>query len=276
MQEEHQHLPNMDRLSVLAAMILLAYALLPFIQIPERNLEFQVLGVFFVFKVEFSTLIAILTAGLAAAGMNWLLHDHPFFEEQDRSVHNLFQHWLLPGLTAWVIGVPLNSLEAGLEWWAVFAFGGLLLVLVLVSEYIAVDSFDTRHGLASVALTAVSYALTLVLTIAMVAAGSRLYILLPALGTAIFLVTLRSLYLRLGRWRYGWAIGITLVVGQVAAALHYLPLSPLRFGLFILGLAYALASLAGSIEENRPARSLWVEPAIMLAVLWGLAIFLRG
>ncbi len=126
------------------------------------------------------------------------------------------------------------------------------------------------------ALTAVSYALTLVLTIAMVAAGSRLYILLPALGTAIFLVTLRSLYLRLGRWRYGWAIGITLVVGQVAAALHYLPLSPLRFGLFILGLAYALASLAGSIEENRPARSLWVEPAIMLAVLWGLAIFLRG
>jgi len=276
MQEEHQHLPNMDRLSVLAAMILLAYALLPFIQIPERNLEFQVLGVFFVFKVEFSTLIAILTAGLAAAGMNWLLHDHPFFEEQDRSVHNLFQHWLLPGLTAWVIGVPLNSLEAGLEWWAVFAFGGLLLVLVLVSEYIAVDSFDTRHGLASVALTAVSYALTLVLTIAMVAAGSRLYILLPAVGTAIFLVTLRSLYLRLGRWRYGWAIGITLVVGQVAAALHYLPLSPLRFGLFILGLAYALASLAGSIEENRPARSLWVEPAIMLAVLWGLAIFLRG
>jgi len=276
MQEEHQHLPNMDRLSVLAAMILLAYALLPFIQIPERNLELQVLGVFFVFKIEFSTLIAILTAGLAAAGMNWLLHDHPFFEEQGRSVHSLFQHWLLPALTAWVIGVPLNSLAASLEWWAVFAFGGLLLVLVLVSEYIAVDSFDTRHGLAAVALTAVSYALTLVLTIAMVAAGSRLYILLPALGTAIFLVTLRSLYLRLGRWCYGWAIGITLVVGQVAAALHYLPLSPLRFGLFILGLAYALASLAGSIEEDRPARSLWVEPAIMLAVLWGLAIFLRG
>lgn len=276
MQEEHQHLPNMDRLSVLAAMVLLAYALLPFIQIPERNLEFQVLGVFFVFKVEFSTLIAILTAGLAAAGMNWLLHDHPFLVEQNRSAQSLFQHWLLPALTAWVIGVPLSSLAAGLEWWAVFAFGGLLLVLVLVSEYIAVDSFDTRHGLAAVALTAVSYALTLVLTIAMVAAGSRLYILLPALGTAIFLVTLRSLYLRLGRWRYGWAIGITLVVGQVAAALHYLPLSPLRFGLFILGLAYALASLAGSIEEDRPARSLWVEPVIMLAVLWGLAIFLRG
>lgn len=276
MQEEHQHLPNMDRLSVLAAMVLLAYALLPFIQIPERNLEFQVLGVFFVFKIEFSTLIAILTAGLAAAGMNWLLHDHPFLVEQNRSAQSLFQHWLLPALTAWVIGVPLSSLAAGLEWWAVFAFGGLLLVLVLVSEYIAVDSFDTRHGLAAVALTAVSYALTLVLTIAMVAAGSRLYILLPALGTAIFLVTLRSLYLRLGRWRYGWAIGITLVVGQVAAALHYLPLSPLRFGLFILGLAYALASLAGSIEEDRPARSLWVEPVIMLAVLWGLAIFLRG
>lgn len=277
MQEEHQHLPNMDRLSVLAAMILLAYALLPFIQIPERNLAFQVLGVVFVFKVAFSTLIAVLTAGLAAAGMSWLLYDHPFLEEQGRNSGSLFQHWLLPALTAWVIGVPLTSLAVSLEWWAVFAFGGLLLVLVLVSEYIAVDMFDTRHGLAAVGLTAVSYALTLVLTIAMVAAGSRLYVLLPALGTAIFLVTLRSLYLRLGgRWCYGWAVGITLVVGQVAAALHYLPLSPLRFGLLILGLAYALASFAGSIEEGRPSRSVWVEPVIMLAVLWGLAMFFRG
>ena len=25
-------------------------------------------------------------------------------------LRNLYQHWLLPALTAWVIGVPLNSL----------------------------------------------------------------------------------------------------------------------------------------------------------------------
>jgi hypothetical protein len=309
MQEAHQHLPNTERLSVLAASILLGYALLPFIKIPERSLVIQVVGAVFVFKVNFSTVIAVISAALAAAGVSWLLRDHPHYQQNSPMVdetysseevgffkrlgfsisHNLFfrrilvsfrslfQHWLLPALTAWVIGVPLNLLAVGLQWWAVFAFGAVLLVLVLVAEYIAVDPYDTRHGLAAVGLTAVAYALFLILTIALAAAQTRLYILLPALGGAIFLVTLRNLFLRLsGSWCFGWSAGITLVIAQVATALHYWPISPLRFGLIILGLAYALASLAGSIEEGRPGRSLWAEPLIMLAVLWGLAIALRG
>jgi len=307
MQEAHQHLPNTDRLSVLAASILLGYALLPFIDIPERSLVLQIMGAVFVFKVNLSTFIAIISAGLAAAGVTWLLRDHPLYHHGSfrdtntnsagsvvetgffqrlgfpsgssilDSFRSLFQHWLLPALTAWVIGVPLNSLVVGPQWWAVFAFGGLLLVLVLVAEYITVDPYDTRHGIASVGLTAVAYALFLILTIALAAAQTRLYILLPALGSAIFLVTLRNLYLRLGGcWCFSWSAAITLVVGQAATALHYWPVSPLRYGLIILGLAYALASLAGSIEEGRSGRSQWVEPAIMLAVIWGLAVILRG
>jgi hypothetical protein len=272
MQEEHQNLPNMDRLSVMAASILLAYAMLPFIQFPDRRLSLSLLGILFVFQVNFSTLVAMLSAGLAATGTDWLLRDHPRIGRQ-----RTFSHWMLPALTALVIGVPLNSLGVGVRWWAVFAFGGLLLVLVLVAEYIAVDPYDIRHGPAAVGLIAVSYALFLILTITLVGAGSRLYLLLPALVLAIFLGTLRHLYLRLGgRWCYGWAAVIALVIGQVVTALHYWPVSPLRYGLLILGLAYALASLAGSIEENRPWRSLWVEPLVMLAVLWGLAIFLRS
>ncbi len=287
MQEEHQHLPKMDRLSVLAASILLAYALLPFIKIPERALTMQILGAVFLFKVNFSTVIAIISGGLAASGISWLLRDHPYLEREAGSgatgqrsgwsYRGLFQHWLLPALTAWVIGVPLNSLAVGFQWWAVFGLGGLLLVLVLVAEYIAVDPYDTRHGPAAVGLTAVAYALFLILTIALVAAGTRLYILLPALTGAIFLVTLRNLYLHLGgRWCVSWAAGIAIVIGQVATALHYWPLSPLSFGLVILGLAYALASMAGSIEEGRTGRSVWVEPVIMLIVLWGLAALLKG
>jgi hypothetical protein len=309
MQEAHQHLPNTDRLSVLTASILLGYALLPFIKIPERSLVLRIVGVVFEFKVNFSTIIAIISAGLAAAGVSWLLRDHPLYQRNTQrssetglqdvvpffklfgfsinpvstgrglfsSFYDLFQHWLLPALTAWVIGVPLNSLRVGLQWWAVFAFGGLLLVLVLVAEYIAVDPYDTRHGFASVGLTAVAYSMFLILTISLVAAKARLYILLPALGGAIFLVTLRNIYLRLGgSWCYGWAGGITLIIGQVATALHYWNITPLQFGLIILGLAYALASLAGSIEEGRPGRAFWAEPVIMLAILWGLAIVLRG
>lgn len=261
----------MDRLSVLAASVLLAYALLPFIQIPERSLTLSVLGVVFLFPINFSTVISVISAALAAAGADWLLAGHPRLSRQRG-----FPHWLIPALTAWVIGVPLSALAVGLQWWAVFAFGGALLVLVLISEYIAVDPLDTRHGPAAVGLTAVSYALFLILTITMVGAGSRLYLLLPAVTAAIFLVTLRNLYLRLnGAWCFGWAAAIALMVGQAAAALHYWPLSPLRFGLLILGLAYALASLAGSIEENRALRGMLFEPVVMLAALWGIAAVLR-
>jgi hypothetical protein len=270
MQEERQSLPNTDRLSVLAASILLAYALLPFIQLPERDLLLRLASLQFVFKINFSTLVAVIGAGLAAAGTDWLLRDHPRLGRQ-----STFQHWLLPALTTWVIGVPLSQLGVKLQWWAVFALGGLLLVLVLVSEYIAVDPSDTRHAPAAVGLTAVSYALFLILTITLVGAGTRLYILLPMLGVAIFLVTLRSLYLRLpGRWCISWSVGIALAVLQIAVGLHYWPLSPLRYGLVVLGLAYSLASVAGSVEEGRAWRTLWIEPAVMLVVLWGLAIAL--
>jgi hypothetical protein len=271
MQQEHQYLPNTDRLSVLAASILLSYALLPFIRLPERALDLQLAGIVFEFKVNFFTILVIISAGMAAAGTDWLLSDHPRLGDQ-----RTYQHWLIPAMTTWVIGVPLSTLAVGPQWWAVFAFGGLLLVLVLVSEYIAVDPYDTRHAPAAIGLTAVSYALFLILTITLVAAGTRLYVLLPAISAAVFLVSLRNLNLRLGsRWCIVWSAVVALIIGQVAAALHYWPLSPLRFGLFILGLAYSLASVAGSVEEGRSLRELWIEPVVMLVILWGMAILLR-
>jgi hypothetical protein len=271
MQQEHRYLPNTDRLSVLAASILLSYALLPFIQLPEQMLDLRVAGIVFEFKVNFFTILVIISAGMAAAGTDWLISDHPRLGNQ-----RTYQHWLIPAMTTWVIGVPLSTLTVGPQWWAVFAFGGLLLVLVLVSEYIAVDPYDTRHAPAAVGLTAVSYALFLILTITLAASGTRLYILLPAISGAVFLVSLRNLNLRLGsRWCLIWSGVIAMIIGQVAAALHYWPLSPLGFGLFILGLAYALASVAGSLEEGRTLREMWIEPVIMLVILWGIALWLN-
>jgi len=272
MQQERHYLPNTDRLSVLAASILLSYALLPFVRLPERFFNLRVAGIVFEFKVNFFTILVVISAGMAAAGTDWLLSDHPFLGKQPT-----YQHWLIPAMTTWVIGVPLSTLAVGPQWWAVFALGGLLLVLVLVSEYITVDPYDSHHAPAAIGLTAVSYALFLILTITLVAAGTRLYILIPAIGVAVFLVSLRNLNLRLGnRWCIVWSAAIALIIGQVAAALHYWPLSPLRFGLLILWLAYPLASIAGSVEEGRSLRELWLEPALMLVILWGIAILLKG
>jgi len=132
--EEHQHLPEVNRLSILVAVVLLAYALMPFVNIPERGLFFQLPGVFIVIRLTFPALISAITALLAATGSTWLFESHPHFRDRRARIY-----WLLPGLTAWVVGTTLGTLEVSPQWWAVFALGGLLLVMVMLAEYIVLD-----------------------------------------------------------------------------------------------------------------------------------------
>lgn len=267
--EEHRHLPDVNRLSVLVAVVMLGYALTPYIKTPEQVFALRLPGAIFPIVINSATLISFPVALLAATGTIWLLQTHPHSPRQGSALG----HGILPALTAWVIGVPLTNLQVGLSWWGVFALGGLLFVLVLISEYIVIDSNDVRHSLAAVGLSAITFALFLILTIAMRAAATRLYLLIPTLFAAVGLVTLRTLYLRLnGRWCWAWALGIAAAVCQFAIGLHYLPLSALQFGLFLLAPAYALISLAGSLEEGRQGIPLWMEPALMATILWIVAI----
>ncbi|RPI31714.1 MAG: hypothetical protein EHM70_10865 [Chloroflexota bacterium] len=266
-----RYLPNPDRLSVLAATILLAYALTRFVDLPARDFAIQLPGVFLAFQVNFRTVVALLAAGLTASGADWLLRDHPALGD-----HSTFQHWLLPALTAWVIGVPLFLLPFGILWWVIFAIGGSLLMLVLVAEYIVVDPEDIRYPPAAAMLTAVSFVLFLVLAIVLRSAGLRLYLILPAVIAAGGLVSLRTLRLRLpGSWR-GWeALVIALVVGQLSAALHYWPLSPVAYGLALLGPVYALTGLLRGLAEGETLRQAILEPGLVLCVVWVVAIWMR-
>ncbi len=266
-----RNLPDVDRLSVLAATILLAYTLTNFVNLPERVVSFQLPGIFLVYSFNVRTLVVLIAAGLTASGTDWLLRDHPALKGG-----STIEHLLLPALTAWVIGIPLFQLPFGLAWWAVFAMGGALLILVLVAEYIVVDPEDVRHAIASAGLTAVSYALYLILAIAMRSSGVRLFLFLPALTLAAALVSLRTLHLRLlGRWKIWEALVIAVVVGQITAALQYWPLSPVAFGLGVLGPAYALTSLIGGLEEGEPLRQAAIEPLVVIAVAWGAAFWLH-
>jgi len=62
-----RHLPDANRLSVLAAVILLAYALTRFVNIPPREISFQLPGVFVEYTLDFQTIVSVLVAALAAA-----------------------------------------------------------------------------------------------------------------------------------------------------------------------------------------------------------------
>ncbi len=268
--QRSRFLPDPERLSVLAASILLAYALARFINIPFREFEVQFPGLFLSFNLNVQMIVTLLVACLTASGADWLLRDHP------RIGHKTYEHWLLPGLTALVIGLPLLQVEPGLAWWIGFALGGFLLMIVLVAEYIVVDSQDVRQPLAASSLTVVSFALFLILAVTLRYTEIRLFFLLPALTLAIFLVSLRTLHLRnQKRWAILEALLIALLVAEWTTVTYYLPLSPVSFGMVLLGPAYALTSLLAALAEKKTIRQSILEPAVVLLLVWGLAFWIR-
>lgn len=260
--KEHRHVPDLDRLSVVIALILLAYATTSFVTFPTKTLNLQLPGFLIEVNVNFTTLVAVVVAILAAAGSDWIINGHPHLQDEIR-----WHHWIVPAFTAIAIGIPLGTLPVSSAWWIIFALGGVLMVGVLTAEYISVDANDARYAFAVMALNAVSLALFLVITTAISGGGYRLYILLIAVFPAAFLISARTMHLRLvTAWNIPWAFAIALIVTQVAAALFYLPLRSIQFGMITLGVLYGLITVASNIEEKYPRRTVWIEPAVMTVV----------
>lgn len=269
--DERSYLPDSDRVGVLTSTVLLAFALTHLLQVPEFNIEIQLPGFFLLIPLNLYTAMSVLTAGLTATGMDWLLQTHPSLNGRPT-----YQWWLLPTLTTFVIGVPLSILPSGVAWWVAFAVAGTFLFFVFVAEYVVVDPGAPYYAMAMAGLTAISYTLFFLLAVALRYSDARLYILLPALFLAAFLASLRILHLRLsGQWEYAWSAGIAFVCIQVASGLHYWPLSPIQFGLLLIGSLYGLTNLAVNLGEDLPARRAVLEPAIIISICWGLAIFIQ-
>jgi hypothetical protein len=270
MSQEKRYLPDTNRIGVLTAAVLLAYALARLIDSPGYALDLNLAGVTITIPLNLTIALIFLAVGLTASGIDWLLRNHPSFHQV-----NTLEHWVLPALTTLVIGFPLYTLPNGLEWWLSFALGGVLLVAVFLAEYITVDSLDARYSIASAVLVAVSFALFLILASALRYAGARLYFLFPLLWLAAFLVSLRVLHLRLmGSWEWAWAAGIALACAQLAAAFHYLPLGAVQYGLLLLGPLYALTSMANNILEGAELRRAGIVTAGITLGFWILSALL--
>ena len=268
---EKRYLPDPTRVSILTAAVLLAFALTRVITAPHLDVYIPLGKLSFTLTFNLNTLIVLLAAGFTAAGMGWLLRTHPSLEKSETR-----EHWLLPTLTVLVIGVALYTLPLTAVWWLGFGLGAAILLLVFFAEYVAVDSTDARYLFATAILTVLVFVIFLILAVALKASNARLVLVAPALFLGSGLAALRTLHLRLNeRWEYGGAIGVAVVITQVGAALHYMPLTPVRFGLVLIGLAYALTMLAVSLAEGNPFRRAFVEPTVMLALLWGLMIWFR-
>jgi hypothetical protein len=271
MSQQRSAPTDADRLGVLIAAVLLTFALTRLVQSPELVITFTLPGFFFAYPLSVSTALSVLAAALAAAGMDWLLGDHPSFQARSS-----VEHWLLPALATLVIGAPLALLPDGYTWWIGFGIAALLLIGVVVAEYVVVEQMAAFYGLARAGLTALSYALFLILVIAMRTSGIRMVMLVPPIFVSAALISLRILHLDgTDRWDFPWAIGIGLVCAQLGAGLHYWPLTPLQYGLALIGPLYALTTLAPSLGEDIPLRRAAVGPGVFLGLTWLSAALLR-
>ena len=267
----HTHLPGAERMSTVTAMILSSYALAHFIQLPGGELSVQLPGFYVGFRFGVQELTALVVAGMTASGADWLLREHPHLKTS-----KLFEHWLLPGVTAWAIGLPLLQLPISIIWWIGLSVAGVLVLLVLIAEYIVVDPSDLRQPPAAAGLTAVAFALFLMLATAVRYSGMRLFFLLPTLAIAVFLVSLRILRLQKPTsWAFLDATVVTLITVQIASALHYSPLSPVSFSLALLGPAYGLTHFFSDLSKGEAPEKALVEPVIILAIVWITALLIN-
>lgn len=270
MQEARSYLPPADHIGVVVASVLTAFALTRLIQSPRFTLTLDLPGFYFAFPVTLSTFMTLLAAALTAAGMDWLTREHsPRAERAKR------EHLLLPAITTFVIGVPLALLPDGWAWWSGFAFGAVLLTGVFLAELVAANPSAPSYALARAGLTALAYALFLILAASLRFAGARLFLLAPALFLFAGLISLRILHLDgTDHWDFPWAVGIGLVCAQIGAGLHYWAITPVQFGLALTGPLYALTMLSMSLAEGAPIRRAAVGPAVVVSAAWAAAVLL--
>jgi hypothetical protein len=266
-----QNLPNPERLSIVMATILLAYALTKFVNVPSKVISINFIGIFIPITINFNSIVTVSVAGMTASGADWLYREHPTLGRKSTT-----PHLLLPGITAWILSIVLTRLPNSPLWWVIFSTGGAFLLLVILAEYIALDDENIRHHLAMAMLNALSYAIFLALAVALRSSGLRLIMILPAVAIATGALSLRIIHLyNPVQWYFYHSFACLIILSQLATALHYLPVSPLSFGLFLLGALYATINFISNIINERLIRIVVFESISAMAVLWIIGLWLN-
>ncbi len=266
-----ERLSLIDRIGLLTALVLLSFSLTRIVHSPQFFLSVNLFGVNLSYPININMIITFLAAGMTASGMNSIMQVHPEIGNSRTS-----QHWLIPTLTTFIIGFSLALFPNNTIWWAVFCVGALLLTLVFWAEYLVVSATSSGYTLARAGLTALAYALFLILLASLRFGGTRLIISAPAIFLAAGLISLRILNMDgIDRWDFPWAVGIGLVCMQLGAGLHYWKITPLQYGLILTGVLYGLTSLSVSTTEGIPFKRALTQPLIVVLISSVAAIFIK-
>lgn len=227
--------------------------------------------------ITVNRLILIVTLIVSAAGASWYLVSSAENVPNKFQLKKIMPHLVIPVFTSVTLAYTLSQMVRTPWWWVVFILGMVLLAVVLVSEKAELNREDQRMPIPTISLITVSMGLYLLGLIVLRTIGPRLYVLFPLVFLVTAFVAYRFIKLRShqkARWEI---IGlIAIVVGQISAALYYLFINALQFGLLLAGLLYALVTLVVGLENNKTGSAAVAEPLTMLLitlVLTGLTLF---
>ncbi|MFP3853358.1 MAG: hypothetical protein ACLFWD_03580 [Anaerolineales bacterium] len=257
---EERPVPDLDRLSTLAALILLAFALARIIQLPSLELDVSVFNLLIPLTINTRSIMLMLAALLSVVGADWLVQSHP----QPPTGRRAVERWILPGLTALGIGSLLTRLSEGWPLWIGLVMTTLLLLGVFLAEYLTINPEDPRRVAAASGLELLAYVLVLGTAFTFRLMDIRVIFLAPASFAASAFVAWRLFRLRMPQTRSlvhaavaGWGFS------QLAVSLQYWPLPPVQGSLLLILYFYLAVSFLGEVLRGRMNKGRGIELSIL-------------
>jgi len=258
----------LDRLSLLLGGAAISFTLGRVVQLPARQVGWQVLGSPLGLTLSTSWWMLVFVVALVVAGAQALYLAHP----RGRRLLDSLPYLIMPALTALAVGLVLDQVEQVQLWIPLMLSGVVVLGLVSWVEYGALDATG-RRARERLLSTSLIYALVWGLSILICVAQLRSLLAGPAAAAVAFLLSFRLL------WETGQALRRLLVyagaaglaIGQLTWVLNYWQLQPLVAGLLLLVAFYLLTGLAQAALWGQLDRRALIEHGVM-ALMAGAAV----
>ena len=271
-------MPNYDKLSVVASVILLCLALSLIVVLPTRTFGFArfsavVLGWRLTIGFSQSWLAAALLTGMACVGTASIIRLHPLF--QKGKLPHAFVFSILPGLATFLATILLPQAPDRIYTLGGLAVMAILLPLIITAEYRTVDPSAPGYRAARLGLNFIAYLLALILfALIHESRAPGLLMAAAALGGSSLLTLDLLCGVQQDLRRTGLhALIVGLVMGEIVWALSYSKMNSLTAGIFLLLVFYLITGLARQGLLKLLNRWILVEFAVVALI--GLALLLK-
>ena len=239
---------EMDKLSLLTSVLALGYLVSRFLEIPARMVKLVLFGSPLHFWVDSQTIMILLVTASVISGTDMMIRSHMLFKGDHRNIRPYY-HCIGPMLSVVIIGIVLDSWAMESEWLAGLLCGMAFLVLVLITEYRAVE-FPVLNSV-RIRLLALYYPIGLLWLFWLVNIQVRAAISSIAAMVVIALLSFRLLYgYGLSASRAGWnGFVIGLIIGELVWVLGYLALPPIVVAISLLLVLHISVGVIRNLSE---------------------------